>query len=309
MKIKLLILFVTGFITALIVGPPAVSFAEGLYQKERFDWLIVKKLTVLAGGANIQSAMDFDSTLNVDGATTLNSTLDVDGNLTSGTGAFTVADNTLIDGAADAVQLTVQGFTTNTNNVFVVEQSDGTNVLEVDVDGQLTNDNSAITITDNVFIDGQADLVQFTVQANGTQTSNVFEMENSAGTAKATIDNAGKAIFAGGMELSGGPLIVDRQNETVTATFIITPTSSNIVMTSDAAYTSSTTTPVITTTATDGQIIYLRNGNASDVLIVDGTGGTVECKANVSLGTKDIMTLMYDATDAVWYCQSVQDNS
>lgn len=39
--------------------------------KERVTWLIAKKLTVQAGGANLQGAVDIDSTLNVDGASTL----------------------------------------------------------------------------------------------------------------------------------------------------------------------------------------------------------------------------------------------
>lgn len=51
------------------------------------------------------------------------------------TGTVTVTGNALIDGAADVVQLRVQGYTTPTTDLMVVEQSDGTNVVAVDAAG------------------------------------------------------------------------------------------------------------------------------------------------------------------------------
>jgi hypothetical protein len=54
-------------------------------------------------------------------------------------------------------------------------------------------------------------------------------------------------------------------------------------------------------------LLIIRNGNAADAITIDGTGGTVECKANVALGAGDIVTLIFDGTD--WRCQSVYDNS
>jgi hypothetical protein len=81
------------------------------------------------GALDIAGNSQMTGTLNVDGAVTLNSTLDVDGNLASGTGALTVTDNVLIDGQADAEQLVIQGNATQTSNPFVLEQSDGTDVI------------------------------------------------------------------------------------------------------------------------------------------------------------------------------------
>lgn len=104
-----------------------------------------------------------------------------------------------------------------------------------------------------------------------------------------------------------GAFVLAQQSATVTATFVITPTAPYIVMTSNAAYTSSTSTPIITTTATAGQILILRNGNASDALVIDGTGGTVECKADVSLGASDTLTLIYNGSK--WNCVAGYDNS
>ena len=104
-----------------------------------------------------------------------------------------------------------------------------------------------------------------------------------------------------------GSFILSQQSEIVTATFIITPTAPYIVLSSTGAYTSSTSLPIITTTATTGQLLIIRNGNAADALVIDGTGGTVECKANVTLGASDTLTLIYNGT--VWNCVAGYDNS
>lgn len=116
----------------------------------------------VADSINVTGAADFDSTLNVDDAVTLNSTLDVDGNISSGTGAFTITDNLLIDGVADAIQLTAQGYTTQTNDIFVVEQSDGSDVFNVDNTGNVT------------------------VGANLKMTSGIFTIEETDNTATGT---------------------------------------------------------------------------------------------------------------------------
>lgn len=114
-------------------------------------------------------------------------------------------------------------------------------------------------------------------------------------------------LVVGGKSTMTGGLIFPVQSSTVITDFSITPTRSYIVLSSAAAYTSSTTVPVVTTTATTGQVIFLHNGNASDVLVIDGTGGTVECKANISLGASDTLTLIFNGS--VWNCLAGYDNS
>jgi hypothetical protein len=91
----------------------------------------------------------------------------------------------------------------------------------------------------------------------------------------------------------------------VTAGAIITPTGIYQPLTSAAAVTTSTTTPIAA--GTTGQLLLLENQNASDVITIDGTGGTVECKANVALGAGDTLLLIYDGAD--WQCLSSYDNS
>lgn len=107
----------------------------------------------LTDDASVSGDLSVTGALDVDGASTLNSTLDVDGAVSSGTGAITITDNVLVDGAADAEQLVVQGYTTQTNSSLVVEQSDGTDVLTVANDGALDVD-GATTLNSSLDVDG-----------------------------------------------------------------------------------------------------------------------------------------------------------
>lgn len=89
-----------------------------------------------AGTLNSYGASKFASTvvtgtLDVSGGATFNSTMDIDGAITSGTGAITMTDNVFIDGLQDAIQLLVQGHSTQTSNLFVCETSAGTDVFTV----------------------------------------------------------------------------------------------------------------------------------------------------------------------------------
>lgn len=128
------------------------------------------------------------------------------------------------------------------------------------------------------------------------------------GGAKTVAASGCEYEFRSGSTLDmGGALVLAQQSETVTAGWSLTPTSPYVVLSSSAAVTSSTSTGIVTTTATAGQLLILRNGNASNAIVVDGTGGTVECKANVSLGAGDTLTLVFNGTD--WNCVSSYDNS
>jgi len=67
---------------------------------------------------------------------TMASTLDVQGNVSDSLGDFTIADNVLIDGQADAVQLVVQGHSTQTSDLVLVENSDGQDRVNINNYGQ-----------------------------------------------------------------------------------------------------------------------------------------------------------------------------
>lgn len=92
----------------------------------------------------------------------------------------------------------------------------------------------------------------------------------------------------------------------VTAAGTITPTGTYQPLTSGSAVTTSTSAAVSDGSVT-GALLLLENQNAADVIIVDGTGGNVECKADVALGAGDTLLLIWNGTD--WYCLSGYDNS
>jgi hypothetical protein len=109
------------------------------------------------------------------------------------------------------------------------------------------------------------------------------------------------------LDVQGNLQFTPPDTTAVSADFTIVPASAYMVITSTAAVTSSATAAITTTGIGTGQQVIIRNGNASDAIIIDGTGGTVECKANVTLGASDIIALIFNGTD--WNCLYVRDNS
>lgn len=134
-----------------VAGPRDAQGQSGGFTN--FDSLVVNQDVLVgdditAGGdfiitGNIISAgssLRLSSNLTVIGNAAISGTAVISGNLSDSGGAFTIADNALIDGAADAVQLTVQGHSTQTANpnVFVVENSGGTDAFAVTHAGYVT---------------------------------------------------------------------------------------------------------------------------------------------------------------------------
>lgn len=206
--------------------------------------------------AYVEGGFEVDGTARFDGAIDANSTADIAGNISSSSGAITVTDNVMVDGAANAVQLTVQGYTTQTSSLAVFEQSDGTDVATISNAGVLALSSS---------LDASADV--------------------DVGT---WLNLSAQSVIA----LSDGG--------------IITPTGTYQVITSTAEVTTSTSIAIWDGSET-GDLLILRNGNAADVINIDGTGGNVECKANVALGASDTLTLIWNGSD--WNCLSGYDNS
>lgn len=85
----------------------------------------------------------------------------------------------------------------------------------------------------------------------------------------------------------------------------ITPLGSYQPITSTAEVTTSTSTAIAAGSAA-GDILILRNANASDPINVDGAGGNVECGANIAIGANDILTLIWNGDD--WSCLALRDN-
>ena len=92
----------------------------------------------------------------------------------------------------------------------------------------------------------------------------------------------------------------------VSAGSTITPTGTLQPLTSASGVTTSTSTAIANGT-TAGDVLILRNANASDTITIDGTGGNVECKTDKVLGAQDTLTLIWNGSD--WVCLSLSDNS
>jgi len=121
--------------TATATAAPGARY--GQFDSVRIEHDLRANTAAFAGAVQFDGSVlatndaEFDGSFSVDGAADFDSTVDVGGNLSSGVGAITVTDNIFVDGAADAVQLTVQGYTTQTNALLVLEQSDGTDKFTV----------------------------------------------------------------------------------------------------------------------------------------------------------------------------------
>lgn len=89
-----------GALLALVMLVVVVSAAGAAGAKERFQWVITDKLTVLQGGTDVLSTL-------------------------------TLNDNLVVAGTEDEAQITVTGYTTQTNELLLLEQSGGTDLVTV----------------------------------------------------------------------------------------------------------------------------------------------------------------------------------
>jgi len=198
------------------------------------------------GLASLDGGIDVDALFTVGDGTgnmAVFGTSDLQGNISSASGVLTFTDNAIIDGAADAIQLTVQGYTTQTTDLLLLETSVGGDVFTVDVDGavdaaglasldggidvdalftvgdgsgnmavfgtsdlqgNISSASGVLTFTDNAIIDGAANAIQLTVQGYTTQTTDLLLLETSVGGDVFTVDVDGAVDAAGLASLDGG---------------------------------------------------------------------------------------------------------
>ena len=124
-----------------------------------------------------------------------------------------VTGNVLVDGAADEVQLTAQGYTTQTNNIFVVEVSAGTDLFWVDNNGdvEMNGTTPVLTIGDAgtedaaVVFDGNAQ--DFYVGLDDTEDDLVIGVGSALGTTQAIgIDESANTDVAGTLQYGANDL-------------------------------------------------------------------------------------------------------
>jgi len=257
--------------------------------------------------------------------------IDKDGALTysgfsSGGGA--VDGDTAITGSLT----TSEGITVTTGGVNITAggiTADGFNVADVTgdtvVSGTLTVSSTstlvgAVAANGGLTVDGVAfsvanatgnTVVSGTLTVSGTST-----LAGAVDLSAQTLSNIGNAgtdfSSAGGLTLAdkatvGTYLTLSAQAFTFGAGEPITPTKTYVVITTTASIATSTTVPIVAAGHAAGEILILRNGNASDTITIDGTGGTVECKADIVMGASDTATFINNGSK--WNCLAVYDNS
>jgi hypothetical protein len=177
----LLLLMVVGTTQAAVTFP---SFFSSETQKRLQDWFLLERWQALNSAFN-------DTKTYIDGRFTagtvngtfnnlvINGTSNLKGNVSNSTGTLTVADNVLIDGQADAAQLVIQGHSTQTNPIFLVEASNGADKFTISNDG-------------NVVVYGTSDLRGNVANSTGTLTLND------------DVSVAGTTALAGNVSVGGG---------------------------------------------------------------------------------------------------------
>jgi len=143
-------------------------------------------------------------------------TSDLRGTISDGLGTLTIGDDVLISGAADAIQLRVTGYTTQTTDLLVLEQAGGTDVFSVggsgdmylvrtaDIQGDVFDGAGDFTIADNAVITGTSDL-----QGNVADSLGTFTIADDASVTG--------ALGVTGASTLGGAVTVN-DNATITGT-------------------------------------------------------------------------------------------
>lgn len=158
----------------------------------------------------------------------------------------------------------------------------------------------AQAVRERISIDSRDDVYLF----NG---ADLYMYSDDHSTQKFHADGATGNLATAGNVTTGNFLSIGAQTAiSVTAGATITPTGTFQPLESSGAVTTSTSEAVADGSSV-GDLLILMNTNASDIITIDGTGGNVECKADVALGAGDTLFLIWEGDD--WYCLSGYDNS
>lgn len=129
------------------------------------------------------------------------------------------------------------------------------------------------------------------------------------GDGSPTFTQDGEDAYVEGLLEVGGDQVDGAQSTfTVVYGIPITPTGKYQPITSVTSAAGEAASAIAAPTDdTIGKRLILHNINASQVITIDGTGTTVECKADIVLGAQDTLTLLWNGDD--WICISNYDNS
>jgi len=122
-----------------------------------------------------------------------------------------------------------------------------------------------------------------------------------------TFTQDGEDLYVeGALEMATDMILGAQTSFSVTTGIPITPTGRYQPIVSIAQIAAGGTSDIAAGT-TVGEMLMLHNINATQIITVDGTGLSVECKTDIVLRGGDILTLIWNGTD--WNCVSNYDNS
>lgn len=173
--------------------------------------------------------------------------------------------------------------------------------VQIDHDLDVFGDMALGDATPDTTLNGEDFFIEGTLEVDGaTNFDGAADFASTVAVASSL--NAAADVDVGTwLNLSAQAVVVVANNGA------ITPTGTYQVITSTAVVTTDTTLPIATSGFETGDLLILRNANAADTIAIDGTGGSVECKADVVLGASDTLTLIFNGT--VWNCLANYDNS
>lgn len=169
----------------------------------------------------------------------------------------------------------------------------------VDIDGALTSATGALTITDDVDISGNltsvTGAITITDSLNVTGTVDFDSTLNVDGATTLTTTTLTKHLTMTAQTVFSVVMGIP-----ITPTGLYQPLESAVYVTAGG-------TADIAAGSGNGGLLTFLNINASQAITIDGTGGNVECKADVVLDAGDTLMLLWDGTN--WRCLSGYDNS
>jgi hypothetical protein len=178
----------------------------------------------------------------------------------------------------------------------------------IDLNGtQLTIDADA----DTTMISSVDDIITFTIGA-ATGGIDIATGNLKVGDGTPTFTQDGEDAYIEGAVEFGSDFVAGAQS-TIVVNFTtlepITPTGfyQPVNVTTASSLESDVISIAAPTDDTIGKQLIIHNIDSTDVITIDGTGTTVECKADIALAAQDTLTLLWNGDD--WICISNYDNS
>jgi len=327
------IIFTALALLALLAGcapipqPEQPAAAVGTFSEDAYfehGVTVAGDLTV-AGASNLTGATTYGADMVFEGATAdayettfaITDPASSDKTITFPNSTGTVALNPYgasieFEGAtADAYELTLEA-TDPTADVTLTLPKETAAIVVSSLTTNATDAANSVTGASNklVFEGATADGFETWFIPTDPSADRTLTLPNLSGTVH--VNDTTQALVASTGALSGKLTLATWLNVTsqtpvvVTAGSTITPSGTLQPLTSTGVVAGSTSNAIADGT-TAGDLLILRNANASDAITIDGTGGNVECKTDKALGAQDTLTLMWNGSD--WVCLSLSDNS